>query len=889
MLRVRKRDGRLEKAQFGKVTNRIEYLAHGVLRDGTKIGNDLDRVSSETVARDVITRIADKITTSELDEFAAKYCASLATVDYQYTVLGGRIAASNHQKNTLGNFVETMRLLYENKHPDTGKPFPLLKRRVYKFIMHNKNALESMIDNKRDFLFDYFGFETLKKSYFLKRLDNPGFNVVETPQQMYLRIAIALNTHKSYKTPEQVLNFIKKTYDALSTGKYSHASPTMYNAGTPMEQLSSCYLLGIGDSMVEDGGIPDCWKACAEISKGAGGIGIGIQTIRASGTLIAGTGGKSDGIVPMLRVFNDIARYVNQGGRRPGAFKVSTEPWHPDIYDFLDLKKNIGAEERRCRDLNFALWVPDIFMRRLEKSYKTNSVVKWSLMCPHKCPGLYTTYGEEFEKLYEKYEEEGKYNKQVDIKHLWLAILLSQKETGGPDLLNKDIINRKNNQKNLGVIRNSNLCSEILEYSDDQEYAVCNLASMSYVAHVKTNPDTGEKYFDFDGFMDTCETAHHNLDNVIDINDYPMHKCRKSNLKHRPVAQGTQGWADALLELGLSFEIIDETNKSGKVTKINPLARELNLVIAESYYYACLKSSMELAKSRHNDMKHLSELYKTGKITFKNDGLDIDHMSLELSETDRELIEILHPIEQELDRDSHWGAYSSFIGSPISEGKLQYHLWGVSPVTETGNNTYNLTLNWAWLLEQIALYGVRNSLLRADMPTASTAQILGNSECTEPYKYVIYTRRVSAGEFVVVNRYLHKELQEKGLWNDDVKKAIVSSRGSIQDIKSIPQDIRVKYRTAFEISKKTIQVLAADRGAFIDQTQSMNMHVARPTDKLLTNMHLGGWRMGLKTNMYYLRREKTANPIQFTVDGGFKINSDVAEEKDACTGGGCST
>lgn len=888
MLRVRKRDGRLEKAQFGKVTNRIEYLAKGILRDGTVIGTDLDRVSAETVSKEVIARIADKITTSKLDEFAAKYCASLATEDYQYTVLGGRIAASNHQKNTLGSFVETMRLLYENKHPDTGKPFPILKRRVYKFIMRNKAALEAMIDTKRDFLFDYFGFETLKKSYFLKRLDNPGFNVTETPQHMYMRIAVALNIYRRMGSNEEVLAFIKKTYDVLSQGKYSHASPTMYNAGTHMEQLSSCYLLGIKDSMVEDGGIPDCWKACAEISKGAGGIGVGGTPIRAAGTLIAGTGGNSDGLVPMLRVFNDIARYVNQGGRRPGAFKFTIEPWHSDIYDFLDLKKNIGTEERRCRDLNFALWVPDLFMRRLEHAYKTDEKVMWSLMCPHKCPGLYDSYGEEFEKLYEKYEATGKYNKQVDIKHLWLAILASQKETGGPDMLYKDSINRKNNQKNLGVIKNSNLCSEIVEYSDEQEYAVCNLASMSYVAHVKRDSE-GKAYFDFDDFMESCEVAHINLDNVIDINDYPMHKCRKSNLRHRPVGQGSQGWADALLEMGLSFEIIDPSNESGRVTKINPKSRELNLVSAECFYYACLKSSMKLSKARHEGMKSLSKLYKQGHITFKNDGLDLDYISPELSEAEKELLELLHPIEPELDRASHWGAYASFLGSPISEGKLQYHLWGVEPVTQDGKNSFGVILDWNWLLEQIALYGVRNSLVRADMPTASTAQILGNSECTEPYKYVIYTRRVSAGEFVVVNRYLHKELQEKGLWNDQVKKEIVRLRGSIQDIKSIPQDIRVKYRTVFEISKKTIQTLAADRGAYIDQTQSMNMHVPRPTDKLLTNMHIGGWKMGLKTGMYYLRREKTANPIQFTVDGGFKVNSEVEEEKDACTGGGCST
>jgi len=890
MLRVKKRDGRLEKAEFSKVTNRIEALASGVLRDGTIIGTKLDRVSAEMVAQDVIKRIADKITTSELDEFAAKYCASLAIEDYQYTILGGRLSASNHQKNTVNSFEETMRLLYENKHPYTGEPFPILTRRVYKFIMSNSKELENMIDNKRDFMFDYFGFETLKKSYFLKRLDNPGLVVTETPQHMYMRIAVALNTYNFQLSHVEQMKFIKDTYDALSYGKYSHASPTMYNAGTHTEQLSSCFLIGIKDSMVEQGGIPDCWKSCAIISKGAGGIGIGIQSIRAAGTLIAGTGGKSDGIVPMLRVFNDIARYVNQGGKRPGAFKASIEPWHSDIYDFLDMKKNIGAEDRRARDLNFALWVPDIFMRRLNMAYDKNRSsndpeVMWSLMCPHKCPGLHKVYGDQFDELYVKYEKEGKYNKQVNIKHLWLAILLSQKETGGPDILFKDSVNRKNNQSNLGTITHSNLCSEILEYSDHNETAVCNLASISYVAHVKDS--INGKYFDFMDFMDTCLISHKNLDQVIDITAYPTIESRRSNLKHRPVAAGSQGWADTLLELNLSFEIIDYSNKSGKVTKINPEARELNLVIAECFYYACIKASTEIAKSRHNGMKLLSKLYKDSKLLFDKEGLDIISSQHDLSEEVVQLIKTLRPIENELNRDSHWGAYSSYLGSPISKGKLQYHLWGVTPITEAidgiVNNTYNIKLDWAGLIEEISLYGVRNSLVRADMPTASTAQILGNSECTEAYKYLLFIRRVSAGEFLVACPYLHKELQLKNLWNDKVKQDLVRYRGSIQDIKYIPEDIRIKYRTAFEISKKTIQTMAADRGAFIDQTQSMNMHVARPTDNLLTNMHLGAWKLGLKTGMYYLRREKTANPIQFTVDEGFKVIGKDNDNNEECT------
>lgn len=870
MLRVKKRDGRLEKADFNKTTYRIQNLALGKLRDGSVIGEPLNQVSCESVAKRVINQIADGITTYELDEFAAKYCASLVAEDYQYGVLGGRISASNHQKNTIMSFSEVIRLLYENKHPDTGQPYPILKRSLYKFVMHNSKALEEMIDPNRDFRFDYFGFETLKNAYLLKRHDDPGFNVTETPQHMYMRISIALNlmTNDNHETR---MKRIKETYDRLSLGKYSHASPTMFNAGTHTEQLSSCYLLGIADSMVDEGGIPDCWKACALISKVAGGIGIGIQPIRSSGTLISGTGGKSDGIIPMLRVFNDIARYVNQGGRRPGAIKVSIEPWHADIFDFLDLKKNIGLDERRARDLDYALWVPDLFMKRLEQAYSENERVLWSLMCPHKCPGLYTTYGTEFEQIYEQYETEGKYIRQVDIRKLWSAILTAMKETGEPDIMFKDSINRKNNQSNLGVIRNSNLCAEILEYSDENEYAVCNLCSISLVAHVKKDQQ-GHNYYDFNDLIETCKLAHRNLDNVIDINMYPVDKCRLSNLKHRPVGMGTQGLADAILELDLSYEDTYNTETNTLVTKINPKTRELNLVIAECMYYACIQSSMEIARNRHQDMQHLHNLYLENKIKFNESGLDITYLSNDLNESELETVERLRPIKQELDRDSHWGAYSSFVGSPISQGKLQYHLWDKTPVTENGENSYGIKLPWQELIDNILKYGVRNSLVRADMPTATTAQILGNSECTEPYKYIIYTRRVTAGEFVVVNKYLHCELQEKQLWNNEIKRDIVKNRGSIQKIKGIPQKIKDKYRTAFEISKKTIQILAADRGAFIDQTQSMNYFIPSPRDDIMTNVLRGAWKMGLKTGMYYLRREKTSNPIQFTVENGFAVD-----------------
>ena len=852
MLRVCKRDGRLEEAQFQKVTDRIEYLRKGFLPDGTSIGEPLE-VSSNTIAKEVISKIADKITTTELDEFAAKFCASLATEDYQYCQLGGRIAASNHQKNTIRSFTETVRLLYENKKA-TGQAFPLLNRAVYKFTQLNARDLEQMIVHERDYTFDYFGFETLKKAYFIRRLDG-ALSVCETPQHMYMRVAIALAVRNlSLATREQKLAHIKATYDCLSLGKYSHASPTMFNAGTHTEQLSSCYLLGIGDSMVEPGGIPDCWKACAEISKVAGGIGVGIQTIRAAGSEIAGTGGKSDGIVPMIRVFNDIARYVNQGGRRPGAIKMSIEPWHADIYQFLDLKKNIGAEEQRARDLTYALWVPDIFMRRLQDSITSNKDINWSLMCPHMCPGLYTTYGEEFEELYQKYEAEGRFIRQVKIKDLWNEILTSQKETGGPDILYKDSINRKSNQKNLGVIRNSNLCSEILEYSDENEYAVCNLASISLSAFVKQGP-TGP-WFDFEDLKETCKIAHKNLDHIIDINFYPMEKCRKSNLNHRPVGLGTQGFADALLALGLSFETTTDEEK--RLTVISEETRLFNRKVAETMYYACLESSMELARDRQEDMELLRQ------------------DEPEKEEQKPAAFARVQPTVAELNATGPAGAYSSYMGSPISEGKLQYHLWGVEPLPGF--------LDWEGLISKIKKHGVRNSLVRADMPTASTAQVLGNSECTEPYKYCIYTRRVTAGEFVVVNKYLHRDLKSLNLWTPQIKKDIIRYRGSIQEIKQIPLNIRDRYRTAFEISKRTIQILAAERGAFIDQTQSMNYFVSRPTNNILTNIHLGAWNMGLKTGMYYLRREPVEHPIQFTVEKGFSLgNAGTGSDNKECT------
>jgi len=874
LLRVTKRNGELEPVQFEKVTNRIKFLCLGQLRDGTTIGDPLDGVCYVTVAQKVIAQITDKITTSELDEDAARFCASKAKDHYHYGVLGGRIIASNHQKGAISSFSKTMQLLYENRKPN-GSFYPLIDRRFYKFISRNGRILDDMIDHARDYRLDYFGIMTLlggpgKPGYILCRHDG-ALNIAETPQHLYMRVAVCLHIN-DYRPLEQVLNSIKETYDMLSLGYYSHATPTMYNAGTHCQQLSSCFLLGIADTMDdenmdEDGSIPACWTACARISKRAGGIGIGLQPIRSRGTLIAGTGGTSDGIIPLVRVLNMIACYVNQGGRRPGAFALYEEPWCADIFAFLELKKNTGLEEERARDLFYAMWIPDLFMKRLITAIEMGDDkrnVMWSLMCAHKCPGLYESYGDKFEELYENYEREGRYVRQVPIWDLWEAILVSQKETGGPYMLYKDHVNRKNAQANLGVIRNSNLCAEIVEYSDDQEYAVCNLASVALPSCVDVETQT----FNYRRLYDICKVAYRRLDAVIDINYYPVRKCKRSNLRHRPVGLGVQGWGDVLLMLDLPFE--DTVNEERKSAVINPKTRELNRKIAEVMYYACVEASVELAMAREQGMATLRALWLDDKIEFTDDGIDIASMDSGLSIETRRLIEELRPIEGELNRESHLGSYSSFIGSPAYEGKLQYHLWGTEPENwDLGDGT---VLNWQELEQKVCRYGLRGSLFRANMPTASTSQILGNVEANEPYKYAIYTRRVTAGEFVVVNKHLHKELTELGLWTTEIQKQIIKDRGSVQNIKELPLRVRDKYRTAFEVSKKTIQILAAEQGPHIDQSNSQNYFITQPTNKILTNVHIGAWKLGLKTGMYYLRRESNSQPVQFTVDGGLVVN-----------------
>lgn len=846
---VKKRNGSLEIVFFEKVANRIKYLCQGVLRDGTVIGPALN-INYTKVAKDVISKIVNGISTSELDEFAANFCASLAKDNYQYNTLGGRIAVSNHQKNTLGSFTNTIRFLYDAKKID-GTAYHLIDQRLYKFTMRNSQKLEEMIDYIRDYKLDYFGFTTLLNSYLLKRRDSPvnvtdgALCVMERPQDMYLRIAISLHLNDTDEETDFVS--IKATYDALSLGQYSHASPTMYNAGTHYQQLSSCFLLGMSDSMEDEGSIPDCWVGCARISKRAGGIGIGINNIRARGSVIVGTGGISDGIVPLARVINNIGVYVNQGGRRPGAIALYLEPWHADISAFLDLRKQHGIETERARDIFTGLWIPDLFMKRVTEALNNpNKIVLWSLMCPNECQGLVESYGDEFEQLYHKYEFELRYKKQINILTLWNEILVSQIETGTPYMLYKDSVNKKNNQSNIGTIHNSNLCAEIVEYSDGQEYAVCNLGS------INLSEFTTKNEFDFKELYRVTKIAMRNLNMIVDINQYPMKECKRSNLRHRPVGLGVQGLADAFLMLGLSFENIIDNKRV-----INPVAKQLNKDIFETIYFACITTSMELAQERHEVLRELHEAYRTGHITFPTDEFNPVPNTSDNNKLAR-LLKVYRPTRGELDRDSHFGAYSTFIGSPASKGQLQFDLWNVVPSDRW---------DWVSLKDNIAKYGLRNSLTTAVMPTASTAQILGNSECIEPYKFGIYTRRVSAGEFVVVNKFLHEELINRNLWIDEVQKQIIKDRGSVRNVHQLPQEIRDRFMTAFEISKKTILEMSADRGAFIDQTQSLNIFVDNPTTSIMTNIHLGGWKHGLKTGMYYLKREPVEHPIQFTSVG----------------------
>jgi ribonucleoside-diphosphate reductase alpha chain len=749
---VVKRDGRRESVKFDKITARIEKLCYGF-----KLVDPID------VAKKVIEGLFDGVTTSELDNLAAETAASLTTKHPDYALLASRIAVSNLHKNTIKSFSETMRHLYEYVDGKTGKSASLIADDVYAVIRDNAELLDSTIIYDRDFGFDYFGFKTLEKSYLLK-IDG---KIAERPQHLFMRVSIGI--HK-----EDVESAIK-TYNLMSERWFTHATPTLFNAGTPKPQMSSCFLLTMKDDSIE--GIYDTLKQTAKISQSAGGIGLSIHNVRATGSYISGTNGTSNGIIPMLKVFNDTARYVDQGGgKRKGAFAIYLEPWHADIFEFLDLRKNHGKEEMRARDLFYALWVSDLFMQRVEANED------WSLFCPHEAPGLADCFGEEFVALYTKYEAEGRARRVVKAQELWFAVLDAQVETGTPYLLYKDAANAKSNQQNLGTIKSSNLCTEIMEYTDANEIAVCNLASLALPRYIT------EGVFDHQKLYEVTYQAAINLNKIIDNNYYPVIEAETSNLRHRPIGLGVQGLADTFIRLRLPFES-DE-------------AKKLNIEIFETIYFAAMTASKDLA--------------------IKD------------------------------------GAYETFKGSPLSKGKFQFDLWGVTP--ESGR--------WDWenLRLDVMNHGVRNSLLVAPMPTASTSQILGNNECFEPYTSNIYTRRVLSGEFIIVNKYLLHDLVELGLWTPAMKDKIISANGSIQDIAEIPADIKELYKTVWEIKMRNIIDMAADRGAYVCQSQSLNLFINSPNASKLTSMHFYAWKKGLKTGMYYLRTQAASQAVKFTVE-----------------------
>ena len=750
---VVKRDEKKEAVKFDKITARIIKMCYG-----------LDPlVSPESVAMKVIEGIYDGVSTSDLDNLAAEVAAA-KTIDHpDYALLASRIAVSNLHKETKKTFSEVMSDLYYYIDPKTNQKASLLADDVFNVIQEHKETLDSSIIYDRDFRYDYFGFKTLTRSYLMKL----NGKIAERPQQMLMRVALGI--HKS-----DVESAIK-TYHLMSEGWFTHATPTLFNAGTPKPQMSSCFLLTMKEDSIE--GIYETLKACAQISQSAGGIGLSIHNIRATGSYIKGTNGTSNGIVPMLRVFNDTARYVDQGGgKRKGSFAMYIEPWHADVFDFLDLKKNHGKEEQRARDLFFALWIPDLFMQRVKENGE------WTLMCPHECPGLSDVHSAEFVALYTKYEQEGKGRKTIKAQDLWFKILESQIETGTPYMLYKDAANSKSNQQNLGTIKSSNLCTEIIEYTAPDEIAVCNLASLALPKYV-----TEEKTFDHNKLFEVTYQATLNLNKIIDENFYPVEAAKNSNLRHRPIGLGVQGLADTYILMGFPFESDD--------------AKKLNKEIFETIYYASMTASKDLSK----------EL----------------------------------------------GPYSTYEGSPVSKGIFQPDMWGVTPSTRW---------EWSVLKEEVLKYGVRNSLLLAPMPTASTAQILGNNECFEPYTSNIYTRRVLSGEFIIVNKHLLKDLVKAGLWNKDMRQKIMTANGSVQNIKEVPQNLKALYKTAWEISQKAIIEQSADRGAYICQSQSLNIFMENANFGKLTSMHFYGWEKGLKTGMYYLRTKAATDAIKFTVE-----------------------
>lgn len=750
---VVKRDGRKEPVKFDKITARIQKLCYGL---------DSNHVNPIQLAIKVIEGVYDGVSTSELDNLAAEIAATLTSNHPDYALLASRIAISNLQKNTLKSFSKTISILFHYTDPKNGQPAPLISDQTYRIVKENHELLDSTLIYDRDFSFDYFGFKTLEKSYLLRM----NGKVVERPQHLFMRVAIGIH--------QEDLQAAIETYHLMSERWFIHATPTLFNAGTPHPQLSSCFLLQMKEDSIE--GIFDTLKQCAQISQSAGGIGLSIHNIRATGSYIKGTGGISNGIIPMLRVFNDTARYVDQGGgKRKGSFAIYLEPWHADILSFLDLKKNHGKEEMRARDLFTALWIPDLFMERVEEDGE------WPLFCPNEAPGLHLCWGEEFKSLYTRYEQEGRARKVIKAQELWFAILESQIETGNPYLLYKDACNQKSNQQHLGTLQSSNLCTEILEYTSPDEVAVCNLASISLPRFVIQGK------FDHQKLFEVVQVVTKNLNKVIDCNAYPVEEARRSNLRHRPIGIGVQGLADAFILMRFPFESEE--------------AAKLNQEIFETLYFGALTASCQLAEKL--------------------------------------------------------GPHETYPGSPISKGILQYEMWNTLPSPRW---------DWEGLKKSIARHGLRNSLLLAPMPTASTSQILGNNECFEPYTSNLYTRRVLSGEFIIVNKHLLRDLVKLGIWNERLKQQIIAHNGSIQHIEDIPPFIRELYKTVWEIKQKTLIDMAADRGAYICQSHSLNLFVSSPSFSKLTSMHFYAWKKGLKTGLYYLRTKSAVDAIKFTVD-----------------------
>ena len=756
---VVKRDGKKEPVMFDKITARVRKMCYGL--------NKL--VDPVKVAMRVIEGLYDGVTTSELDNLAAEIAATMTVQHPDYAKLAARISVSNLHKNTKKSFSEVMKDLYTYVNPRTGKKGPMIADDVYEIIKKNAEKLDSTIIYNRDFGYDYFGFKTLERSYLLKI----NGQIVERPQHMLMRVSVGI--HK------ENLDAAIETYELMSKRMFTHATPTLFNAGTPKPQMSSCFLLQMQDDSID--GIYDTLKQTAKISQSAGGIGLSIHNIRARGSYIRGTNGTSNGIIPMLQVYNDTARYVDQGGgKRKGSFAIYMEPWHADVFDFLELKKNHGKEEMRARDLFYAMWIPDLFMKRVQENGE------WTLMCPNECPHLFDTYGEEFEKIYTGYEKIGKGRKTIKARDLWEKILEAQIETGNPYMLYKDSVNRKSNQKNLGTIRSSNLCTEIMEYTAKDEVAVCNLASIALPMFITENQQ-GKKQFNHKKLFDVTKKVTRNLDTVIDRNYYPVKEAENSNIRHRPIGLGIQGLADVFITLRMPFTS-DE-------------AKQLNQEIFETIYFAAVTSSMEIAKNKE--------------------------------------------------------PYSTFKGSPMSQGEFQFNMWNVSEEDLSGR------WDWKKLREKVMKHGLRNSLLVAPMPTASTSQILGNNEAFEPYTSNIYTRRVLSGEFIVVNKHLLEDLVELDLWDNNMKEQIMRANGSIQHIDTIPDNLKELYKTVWEMSMKDIIDMARQRSYFIDQSQSLNLFMQDPDFAKLTSMHFYAWKSGLKTGMYYLRTKSAVNAIQFTV------------------------